>query len=56
MQPITRYVAHSWLVKAEQLAKVPHLKRGAWHPYRRGWATRKKHLPNQIDVAHASAC
>ena len=52
-KPITRHVAHSWMVKAEALAELEHLEQGCWHPYRRGWATRKKPLPNQVDVAHA---
>jgi integrase len=39
-----------WMRKAETLAKVPHLKQGIWHPFRRGWATARKHMPLQ-DVA-----
>ncbi len=40
----------AWLVKAERLAKVPHLPGGGWHMFRRGWATARKHMPLQ-DVA-----
>jgi len=32
------------------LAGLPKLKRGVWHPYRRRWATVRKHLP-LTDVA-----
>ena len=31
---------------------MPHLEQGCWHPYRRMWATARKHLPIQ-DVAQA---
>jgi hypothetical protein len=34
------------------LAGLPKLKRGVWHPYRRRWATVRKHLP-LTDVAAA---
>lgn len=36
--------------KAEELAGLQKLERGIWHPFRRGWATQRKHLPLQ-DVA-----
>ena len=42
----------NWLMKAERLAGVPKLKGGCWHPYRRKWATERKHLPD-ADVAAA---
>lgn len=42
--------AGRWLMKAEKLAGLPKLAGGRWHPYRRLWATEKKHLPAQ-DVA-----
>jgi integrase len=51
-QPIRRDLAGDWLVKAEKLAKLPKLAGGRWHPYRRLWATERKHLPPQ-DVAAA---
>ena len=41
-----------WLKKAEQLAKVPKQVGGSFHPYRRAWATARKHLPI-TDVAAA---
>jgi hypothetical protein len=47
-QPITRQLARAWLYEAEELANVTprHLERGAWHPYRRKWATERKTLPD----------
>ncbi len=49
-QPLDRYVLNRWLRKAEKLAALPHLKGGSWHPFRRGWATQRKHFP-LADVA-----
>ena len=49
-QPLDRYVLNRWLREAEKLAALPHLKGGAWHPFRRGWATQRKHFP-LADVA-----
>ena len=51
-EPIRKDVMGRWLMKAEHLAKVPKLKYGRWHPYRRLWATERKGLPDQ-DVAAA---
>lgn len=34
-----------WLLAAELEAKLPKLKRGLWHPYRRKWASERMHLP-----------
>jgi integrase len=34
-----------WLRAAEAKAGVPKLRGGLWHPYRRKWATERKHLP-----------
>ena len=31
---------------------VPKLEGGSWHPYRRKWATERKHIPD-VDVAAA---
>jgi hypothetical protein len=45
-------LASDWLLEAERLAEVPRLERGIWHPYRRKWATVRKHLP-LTDVAAA---
>jgi integrase len=50
--PITKNLAGHWLLAAERLAELPKLAGGIWHPYRRGWATRRKHLP-LADVAQA---
>ena len=38
--------------RAEELAELPSLSGGRWHPYRRLWATERRHLPAQ-DVAAA---
>lgn len=38
--------------RAEQHSGVPHLKGGRFHPYRRKWATERKHLP-LVDVMGA---
>jgi integrase len=49
---MNRRVLDRWLSEAEELAGVPPLKGGSWHPYRRKWATERKHLP-LVDVAAA---
>jgi hypothetical protein len=41
-----------WLMRAERLAELPKLTGGAFHPYRRLWATERKHMPD-VDVAAA---
>jgi hypothetical protein len=51
-QPITKDRASTWLIEAEALAELPKLEGGIWHPYRRKWATVRKHLP-LTDVAAA---
>jgi hypothetical protein len=43
-QPLSVQVATDWLHRAEKLAGLPPLPRGAWHPFRRKWATERKHL------------
>lgn len=45
-QSINRHTAADWLQAAEGLAGVEHLDGGAFHPYRRKWATERKHLPD----------
>lgn len=40
------------LTRAEALAELPKLERGLFHPYRRLWASERKHLPDP-DVAKA---
>lgn len=42
--------AGRWLLKAEKLAEQPKLRGGIFHPYRRLWASERKHLPD-TDVA-----
>jgi integrase len=51
-KPIRRDLAGKWLLKAEKLLELPKLRGGVWHPYRRLWATERKHLPD-ADVAAA---
>jgi integrase len=43
-RPVTVQVATDWLRRAENLAEVEPLPGGAWHPFRRKWATERKHL------------
>ena len=47
-----KMMADYWLLRAEQLAGLPKLERGVWHPYRRLWAVERKHL-SDVDVAKA---
>jgi integrase len=49
-QPLAKWGPKKWMRKAETLAGLPHLRQGIWHPFRRGWATARKHMPLQ-DVA-----
>jgi hypothetical protein len=49
---VSRTIASRWLIRAERLANVSKLTGGAFHPYRRLWASERKHLSN-IDVASA---
>ncbi len=51
-KPLSKELASAWLCRAEALAEVEHFDGGAWHPFRRGWATSRKHLPD-VDVAAA---
>ena len=51
-RPIRGELASRWLMSAEALADLPSLSGGRWHPYRRLWATERRHLPAQ-DVAAA---
>jgi integrase len=51
-KPIEYGLASEWLRRAEKLAGLSKLERGIWHPYRRSWATARKHLP-LADVAAA---
>jgi integrase len=51
-QPMDRHLFNKWLLVAERRAELPKLKGGLWHPYRRKWATERKHQPVK-DVAAA---
>lgn len=51
-RPISRHLADAWLRRAEARAGLEPLEGSLWHAYRRGWATRRKHLPD-VDVAAA---
>lgn len=42
-QPMDRHLFDKWLTVAEQVAEVPKLAGGLWHPYRRKWTTERKH-------------
>jgi integrase len=48
----TRYHARGLLQRAEKRAGLTPLEGGDFHPYRRAWATARKHLP-LVDVASA---
>jgi len=50
MRPIDKDTLSQWLRAAEGAAKLPKLVGGLWHPYRRSWATARKHHPIK-DVA-----
>jgi integrase len=51
-RPVRRDVFDAWLEKAEKCAKLEKFEGGLWHPYRRKWATERKHHPLK-DVAAA---
>lgn len=51
-EPISKELASSWLLRAEELAGVEKHDGSLWHAYRRAWATARKHLPDP-DVAFA---
>src|SRR5207248_2860565 len=50
---IGKRTATDWLLAAEAIAhksgtiEVQHLDGGSFHPYRRKWATERKHLPDK---------
>ena len=51
-RPMTKMDAYHLLRRAEALAELPRLERGAFHCYRRLFLTERKHLPD-VDVAKA---
>jgi hypothetical protein len=51
-EALDRWHARNLLHRAEALADLPRLRGGAFQPYRRKWATERKHLPMR-DVAEA---
>jgi integrase len=50
--PVTYERVRTWLLRAEESANVSKQEGGSFHPYRRAWATARKHLP-LVDVAAA---
>jgi integrase len=42
-QPMDRHLFDKWLAVVEAKAELPKLDGGLWHPYRRKWATERKH-------------
>ncbi len=52
-KPLDRGTLYKWLMKAERLAGLPKLKKGAWHPYRRLLATDSRGLPDK-DIMQAA--
>ncbi|MFI5246790.1 MAG: tyrosine-type recombinase/integrase, partial [Gemmatimonadales bacterium] len=51
-QPMDRHLFDKWLRVAEARAGLEKLVGGLWHPYRRKWATERKHH-SVVDVAAA---
>lgn len=52
-KPLDRGTLYKWLMKAERLAGLPKAKRGAWHSYRRLFATASRGLPDK-DIMQAA--
>jgi hypothetical protein len=52
MKPLPEKTADEWLLEAEAIAQLEKQEQGLWHPYRRAWATKRKHNPD-VDVARA---
>ena len=51
-RPVGKLTAARWLGWAVDTAELPALARGKFQPYRRLWASERRHLPAQ-DVAAA---
>ncbi len=51
-KPWSRWHTRDLLERAEALAELTPIEGGDWHPFRRKWATERKHLPGK-DVAEA---
>jgi integrase len=51
-RPVNKDLVRQWLRQAERLAELDPQQGSAWHAYRRGWATARKHLP-LADIAAA---
>jgi integrase len=49
-KPVSEQITIGWLRRAERLAELKPLPGGAWHPFRRRWASERKHLSPK-DVA-----
>lgn len=47
-QPHSRSSVRRWLVRAEELAGLPKLEGGLWHPYRRKFATEMLDVPDRV--------
>jgi hypothetical protein len=50
-RPIFKSLAQYYLEQAEKRAELAHLERGAWHPFRRMWASERRHAPVQDVMA-----
>lgn len=48
---VHKVLAGYWLKRAEVLAGLPKMERGAWHAFRRLWASERRHLPAQDTAA-----
>jgi integrase len=51
-RPTNTVLARHLLVRAEARAELPHVDRGAFHAYRRLFASERKHLPD-VDLMRA---
>lgn len=49
--PVSMEQAQAWLVEAEKIAKVPHVKGRLWHAFKRRWATESRGLVSRDKMA-----